>query len=127
MEGRLSIDHDDRDNALDDVTRNVARLLPFPVELEVDMSYTGALYIDLGRRGGNDDPPDTASIDGEVQPVVWALDVEGGRETLLSNFGPTSNPVDVARWITAEARRLGSPASNAKAPPPCRPELIDGP
>lgn len=104
-------DWGDPNQALDDLTREVAALLPFPVELDADMGYTGALFIDLGRRGGNDDSPDTACIDGEVSPVLWTFDVEGGRETVTSGYGPTSDPAEVARWIAAEARRVGSPAT----------------
>ena len=75
----------------DDSTNvTVAQLLPFPVELDADVGYTGALFIDLQRRGGDDDPPDTACIDAEVQPVVWAFDVEGGRQAVVSDFGPTA-------------------------------------
>ena len=101
----------------DDLVRAVAELLPFPVELDADMSYTGALFIDLGRRGGVDDPPDTASIDALVQPVVWVFDVEGGRKTVASNFGPTADLQQVARWISDEAERAGSPALGAQRPP----------
>mgnify|MGYP001556664836 CR=1 FL=1 len=111
MEDNSDVDWDNPNKALDDLTRQVARLLPFRVELEADMGYAGALLIDLGRRGGGDESPDTASIDGEVVPAVWVFDVEGGRETIMSGFGPTTDPVTVARWIAAQARRVGSPAS----------------
>ena len=113
MEYSLNLDGetDGSHQELDDVTRAVARLLPFSVKLHADMGYTGALFIDLGRRGGEDDPPDTVSIDGEVSPVVWTFDVEGGKETVMSDFGPMSDPAEVALWITAEARRVGSPAT----------------
>lgn len=111
MNDNSDIYDDDTNQALNDLTREVAKLLPFPVELDADMGYTGALFIDLGRRGGEDDPPDTASIDGEASPVAWAFDVEGGRETVVSDFGPTANAVEVAHWIIAEARRVGSPAT----------------
>lgn len=96
--------------SLDDLVRTVADLLPFRVELDADMSYTGALFIDLGRRGDADDSPDTASIDVEIQPVVWVFDVEGGRETLTSEFGISADPQEVARWISTTAHRVNSPA-----------------
>ncbi|KJL23492.1 hypothetical protein RN51_01578 [Microbacterium oxydans] len=101
----------ERDHNLDDVVRAVAERLPFPVELDADMGYTGALFINLGRRGGADDPPDTASIDGEVEPVIWTFDIEGGRKTLSSPFGPNADPADVAEWIAKQASDAGSPAA----------------
>lgn len=75
------------------------------------MGYTGGLFIDLGRRGGADDPPDTASIDGEVEPVTWTFDIEGGRKTVSSTFGPNADPADIAEWIAMQARDAGSPAA----------------
>lgn len=93
------------------LTRAVAAQLPFPVDLDVDMSYMGVLSIDLGRRGGVDDPPDTASIDFDVEPVVWMLDIEGGRETIASELGPDADTAVVAEWIADQARRAGSPAA----------------
>lgn len=99
--------------ALDDQVRRVAAHLPFPVsleeDLEADMGGTFTLQIELGRRGGPDDPPDRAGIDPGVGEVWW-FDVEGGRESILSTFSADADPVDVARWITDEARRAGSPA-----------------
>lgn len=95
----------------DEVVQTVAQLLPFDVILDADMGYTGALFIDLGRRGGEDDPPDTASLDSEVQPVVWGFDVQGGQETVMSDFGPAADPVEVAHWIVYQACRVQSPAA----------------
>lgn len=99
--------------ALDDQVRRVAAHLPFPVsleeDLEADMGGTFTLQIELGRRGGPDDPPDRAGIDPGAGEVWW-FDVEGGRESILSTFSADADPVDVARWITDEARRAGSPA-----------------
>ena len=103
----------DPGQVFDDLVRAVALLLPFPVELESDMGYTGALFINLGRRGGADDPPDTASIDALVQPVVWVFDIAGGRKTVMSEFGPGADPMKVARWILEEAEGAGSPAALA--------------
>ena len=62
------------------------------------MGGTFALQIELGRRAGVDDPPDRAGIDPEAD-AVWWLDVEGGRDTVLSNLGADANPTDVAHWI----------------------------
>jgi hypothetical protein len=97
----------------DAAVRAVAALLPFAVELDADMGYTGDLFIDLGRRGGPNDPPDTAGIDAEVQPTVWTFDIEGGRETIESTLGLDAEPAEVARWISEHAHRAGSPAALA--------------
>lgn len=101
----------DSPDRLDSVVRAVAERLPFPVTLDADMGYTGALFIDLGRRGGDDDPPDTASIDVEFEPTVWTYDIEGGRETISSTLGPEADPAAVAAWIAYQARAAGSPAA----------------
>jgi hypothetical protein len=103
-------DESDPYHLLDSHVRAVAELLPFRVVVDADMGYTGALFIDLGRRGGTDDPPDTASIDVEFEPVVWVFDVEGGRETVESDLGPNSDPSMVADWIVSQANRFASPA-----------------
>jgi hypothetical protein len=96
--------------AIDDLVRHVAGLLPFPVELWGDMAGPSMLQIDLGRRGGPDDPPDTASIDPTMTPVLWMFDVEGGRETIASTLGLDAAPAAVAEWVTEMASRYGSPA-----------------
>jgi hypothetical protein len=62
--------------AVDAHVQQVAVLLPFPVQLDADMGGTFTLQIDLGRRGGVDDPHDTAGIDPD-EPRWW-VDVEGG-------------------------------------------------
>lgn len=95
------------------ITRAVAELLPFAVELEVDMAYPDVLSIELGRRGGPDDPPDTASIDLSQEPAVWMLDIEGGMQTIASELGPDADPRTVAAWIAEQARQAGSPAARA--------------
>ncbi|PPG94298.1 hypothetical protein [Rathayibacter rathayi] len=97
----------------DEIMREIVALLPFAVELDAVMGYTGALFIDLGRRGSVDDPPDTAGIDLEVEPVVWMFDVEGGRETIASNLDRFASAEEVARWIAAEAQRFDSPATHS--------------
>jgi len=96
---------------VDSIVKEVAARLPFPVELMADMGGPSMLQIDLGRRGGPDDPPDTASIDPTVKPVLWMLDVEGGRETIASPYGLDADASDVAHWIGFEAARVGSPAT----------------
>jgi hypothetical protein len=107
----------DDPTATDAAVRAVAALLPFAVQLDADMGYTGALFIDLGRRGGPNDPPDTAGIDSEVQPSVWTFDIEGGRETIESALRLDADPADVAVWVTDQARRAQSPAAIAAAAP----------
>lgn len=101
---------------VDSVVQEVAAGLPFPVELTADMGGPSMLQIDLGRRGGPDDPPDTASIDPTVEPALWMLDVEGGRATIASPYGLDADPADVARWIALTAIRAGSPAAVVSAP-----------
>ena len=49
--------------------KQVAALLPFPVELDADMGGAFVLQIDLGQRGGVDDPHDTAGIDHDDLPT----------------------------------------------------------
>jgi hypothetical protein len=98
---------------LDNVVRGVAALLPFPVVLEADMGGTFVQQILLGTRGEVDDPPDRATIDlGEES--VWWFDVEGGRESIPSDFDVHAEPADVASWIADTARRVGSPAASPR-------------
>lgn len=89
----------------------VAALLPFTVTLFADMSGPSMLQIDLGRRGQEDDPPDSASIDPTSIPAVWIFDVEGGRETVASSHGLETDPMHVARWIVDQARLRDSPSA----------------
>lgn len=89
--------------------QRVASLLPFPVELDADMGGTFALQIDLGQRGGVDDPHDTAGIDPD-NPRWW-IDIEGGKQTFISNFGLDSDPAAVASWIAHTAREENCPAA----------------
>jgi len=93
----------------DELVTEVAELLPFPVELDADMAY-GGLYIDLGRRGDVDDPHDTVSIDPQVEPTMWVLDIEGGRDTIVSSLGPAASAAEVSAWIVDHATRAGCPA-----------------
>ncbi|NYF16499.1 hypothetical protein HDC37_001324 [Microbacterium sp. AK009] len=87
----------------------VAALLPFPVELDADMGGTFALQIDLGQRGGVDDPHDTAGIDPD-NPRWW-IDIEGGEKTLISDYGLDEDPASVASWIARVAREECCPAA----------------
>lgn len=95
--------------ALDAHVKQVAALLPFPVELDADMGGTFALQIDLGQRGGVDDPHDTAGIDPD--DPQWWIDIEGGRKTFVSDFGLDADPVAVASWIAHTAREEDCPAA----------------
>lgn len=97
--------------AIDARVKQVAELLPFPVELDADMGGTFALQIDLGRRGGIDDPPDTAGIDPDDPNARWWVDIEGGIRTHISNLTLDADPRDVATWITDTARTENSPAA----------------
>ena len=58
---------------------DVARTLPFPVELLADLGGNLTLQINLGRRGSEDDPPDTAGIDPDDPDARWWVDIEIGR------------------------------------------------
>ena len=98
-------------DTVDALVRDVAALLPFQIELVADMAGPSMLQIELGRRGGDDDPSDTASIDITSNPVVWMFDVEGGRETIASSLGLEADPHEVAGWIAAEAELWGSPVT----------------
>ena len=104
-------DDDFSEDFVDPLVRQVAALLPFRTILVADMGGPTMLQIELGRRGADDDPPDTASIDPTTEPVLWAFDVEGGRETVVSNFGIDTEPQAVADWIASMAERYSSPAA----------------
>lgn len=96
----------------------VAALLPFPVELDADMGGTFALQIDLGQRGGVDDPHDTAGIDPD-NPRWW-IDIEGGVRTFLSDFRLEADPVAVASWIARVAGEESCPAAALGSQQPVR-------
>lgn len=87
----------------------VAALLPFPVELDADMGGTFALQIDLGQRGGVDDPHDTAGIDPD-NPRWW-IDIEGGRKTYFLDLGLDDDLATIASWIGHVARQERCPAA----------------
>lgn len=95
--------------AVDAHVQRVAALLPFPVELDADMGGTFALQIDLGQRGGADDPHDTAGIDPD--DPRWWVDIDGGERTYVSNFGIDADPAAVASWIARTAREERCPAA----------------
>lgn len=89
--------------------QQVAVLLPFPVRLDADMGGTFALQIDLGLRGGVDDPHDTAGIDPAVPR--WWVDIEGGERTYISDLGLDADPQAVANWISTTAQQQQCPAA----------------
>lgn len=99
------------EDLVDAIVREVAALLPFRTVLVADMGGPTMLQIELGRRGGEDDPPDTASIDPTTEPVLWAFDVQGGRETVVSDLGVDADPQAVAGWIASMAERFSSPTA----------------
>ena len=96
--------------AVDEHVKRVAELLPFPVELTADMGGTFALQIDLGTRGGRDDPPDTAGID--AKDSRWWVDIQGGERSIISELGLNDPPQRVADWITTTARAENCPAAD---------------
>lgn len=109
--------HDLEVERADDQVRTVAALLPFPVELEADMggNYSGnsALTIDLGSRGGDDDPHDRAGVDPHQARATWWIETDGGATFEDSRLPANTDPVLVSEWITFRARSLGCPAAQA--------------
>lgn len=95
----------------DDVVRAVANLLPFHTTLDADMGGTWYLQIDLGNRGGEDDPHDRAGIEPDSDQPVWWIDINGGERTFISEYGIDTNPTIVARWIANQATTAGCPAA----------------
>jgi len=102
-------------STVDAHVERVAALLPFPVQLDADMGGTFALQIDLGRRGGVDDPHDTAGIDPD--DPRWWVDIEGGERTYISDLGLDAEPQAVADWITTTAQQQQCPAAVHDAEP----------
>lgn len=96
-------------HAIDARMQQVAALLPFPVQLDADMGGTFALQIDLGRRGGVDDPHDTAGIDPD--DPSWWIDIEGGERTYISHLGLDADALAVADWIATTAQQQQCPAT----------------
>ncbi|WP_374008492.1 hypothetical protein [Leifsonia sp. LS-T14] len=79
------------------------------MQLDADMGGTFVLQIDLGRRGGVDDPHDTAGIDPD--DPRWWVDIEGGERTFISDLGLDANPQAVADWIATTAHQQQCPAA----------------
>lgn len=103
---------DESTERVDAIVRDVASQLELNVELDADMGGAFVLQIDLGCRGGADDPHDRAGIDPDDAALPrWWLDIEGGSRTVLSPYGLDSNPADVARWITTKAIEEDCPAA----------------
>lgn len=97
----------------DDVVRAVANLLPFPTTLDADMGGTWYLQIDLGNRGGQDDPHDRAGIEPDSDQPVWWIDIDGGEHTFISDHNIETAPAVVAQWIADQARAAGCPATTS--------------
>ena len=100
----------------DVVVRAVADLLPFPSTLDADMGGTFYLQIDLGNRGGQDDPHDRAGIEPDSDQPVWWIDINGGEYTLTSEHGIDTDPTIVAQWIGDQAVAAGCPAATRSEP-----------
>lgn len=96
---------------IDQRVTDVARTLPFPVELLADLGGNFTLQINLGRRGIEDDPPDTAGIDPDDPDARWWVDIEGGTDTVISPYGLDTPTPTVAAWIARQARTHRCPAA----------------
>lgn len=106
--------------AIDAHVTAVAALLPFAVELTADMgaNFSGhdSLVIDLGSRGGDDDPHDRAGIDEDAEHPTWWIETAGGETFEDSGITIHSDPVKVAQWLTDRAHALGCPAAPGDRP-----------
>ncbi|MGO2933129.1 hypothetical protein [Microbacterium sp.] len=104
----------------DEHVRQVAALLPFDVELEADMgaNFSGhyAFVVDLGSRGGEDDPHDRAGIDHTGTRPTWWIETAGGETFEDSQLSARTDPVRIAQWLTERARTLGCPAAQITRP-----------
>jgi len=111
-----ALDPDEVIARIDAAAFEVAKHLPFPVEVEADMGGTSAAHIELGFRTGNpDDPHDTVGIYPEDPNLIWwfeAIDANGQETWVTSDLNVDSPAVDVAAWIAGNARELGSPAAD---------------
>ena len=96
---------------IDQRVTDVARALPFPVELLTDLGGNLTLQINLGRRGQEDDPTDTAGIDPDDPHARWWVDIEGGTKTLISPHGIDTPTKTVAAWVARQARAQRCPAA----------------
>lgn len=93
----------------------VAAALPFPVELDADMGGSFTLFIDLGTRGNQDDPADTAGIDPHDDAATWWINFPEEDRVEISEFTIDAAPLEVAAWIAHEATKAGSPAAGRMA------------
>jgi len=93
----------------------VAAALPFPVELDADMGGSFTLFIDLGTRGDQDDPADTAGIDPDDDTATWWINFPEEDRVEISEFTIDTAPLEVAAWIAHEAAKAGSPAAGRMA------------
>lgn len=89
----------------------VAAALPFPVELDADMGGSFTLFIDLGTRGGQDDPADTAGIDPHDDVATWWINFPEKDRVEISELTINAAPHEVAAWIAEQAVKAGSPAA----------------
>jgi len=89
----------------------VAEALPFPVELDADMRGSFTLFIDLGTRGDQDDPADTAGIEPHDADATWWINFPEEERVEISNLTIDAAPHEVAAWIADEAAKAGSPAA----------------
>lgn len=108
----MDVNNNDEISQIDMLVQQIAERLTFPAGILAEMGGTGVLQLDLGQRGGADDPHDTAGIDPEDgEESYWWLDVEGGTRTVISTHGIRTDPTIVARWIDETARIEGCPAT----------------
>lgn len=89
----------------------VAAALPFPVELDADMGGSFTLFIDLGTRGNQDEPADTAGIDPHDDVATWWIHFPEEDRLEVSGLTIDAAPHEVAAWIAHEATKAGSPAA----------------
>lgn len=89
----------------------VAAALPFPVELDADMRGSFTLFIDLGTRGDQDDPADTAGIEPHEDGATWWINFPEEDRVEISELTIDAAPHEVAAWIADEAVKAGSPAA----------------
>lgn len=107
--------HDLSITEVDTHVKLVAAALPFPVELDADMGGSFTLFIDLGTRGNQDDPADTAGIDPHDDDATWWINFPEEDRVEISEFTIDAAPLEVATWIAHEAAKAGSPAAGRMA------------
>lgn len=104
-------DHDLSIAEVDAHVKLVAAALPFSVEIDADMGGSFTLFIDLGTRGGQDDPADTAGIDPHDDDATWWINFPEEDRVEISELTIDAAPHEVAAWIAAEAAKAKSPAA----------------